>query len=229
MDGLEADKLLIEGLVAWAGQRPARIALAAGIANTTVNRPYRGTATTRISQSTLDKLRGAYPEFPGWSQTPDYNARPAPPMEGATDRRMRRDVPIYGTALGAPKIIDGEAIEQTMLNSGEVVDYAKRPVILDGRSDVYGLYVQGSSMSPRHYEGETVYVDPRRTPKIGDDVVVYLTEDGERDGCALIKRLVRTTANYVELEQFTPAKIFRIDRGRVSKVHRVIPWSELIS
>ncbi len=61
-------------------------------------------------------------------------------------KRMAQDVPVYGTALGASRIIDNNAIEQTTLNTGEVIAYFKRPVVLDGRVDVYGLYIQGSSM-----------------------------------------------------------------------------------
>src|SRR3546814_10265049 len=52
-------------------------------------------------------------------------------MEGASDRRMRDDLPVYGSALGAAREIDGEAIEQTTLNRAEIVQYAKRPVLLE--------------------------------------------------------------------------------------------------
>src|SRR4051812_39135888 len=55
-------------------------------------------------------------------------------MEGSSADRMQRDLPIYGTALGADEIVDGEAIEQTTLNHAEVVEYKRRPPILDGRA-----------------------------------------------------------------------------------------------
>lgn len=160
------------------------------------------------------------------------NASPAPPMEGASEERMRRDVPIYGTALGAEKIIDGEAIEQTTLNTGETVGYVRRPVLLDGRADVYALYVQGSSMSPRHRDGATLFVE-RRQPHMGDDCVIYMRvpdeHDGERPSCVLVKTLVRKTANYVELEQYSPAITFRLDTAQVERMDRVIPWDDLIA
>lgn len=154
-------------------------------------------------------------------------------MEGASQDRMKADVPVYGTALGASKIVDGEAIEQTTLNKGEIVTYFRRPTILDGRVDIYGLFVQGSSMSPRFEDGETVFVETTRPPKIADDVVVYLVGPDEHEAQAaravLVKRLVRRTAEYVELEQFSPAKTFRIPREMVGEVHRIIPWSELVT
>src|SRR3546814_18689747 len=52
-------------------------------------------------------------------------------MEGASDRRMRDDLPVYGSALGAAREIDGEHIEQTTLNRAEIVHSAKRPFLLE--------------------------------------------------------------------------------------------------
>lgn len=159
------------------------------------------------------------------------NAQPFQ-MEGASEARMARDIPVYGTALGADEIVDGEAIEQTTLNSAEAITYFRRPVLLDGRSDIYGLYVQGSSMSPRFRDGATLFVEQRKQPKIGDDAVVYLRcpdeVDGERPSSVLIKSLVRKTSAFVELEQFSPPLTFRIPSERVLRMDRVIPWDELV-
>lgn len=154
-------------------------------------------------------------------------------MEGASKEEMQRDVPIYGTALGADEIVDGEAIEQTTLNTAEVIGYLRRPVLLGGRADVYGLYVQGSSMAPRYRDGAVVFVEQRRAPRIGDDAVIYLRQpdeqDGERVNCVLIKTLVRKTSTYIELEQYGPAITFRIPMERVARMDRVLPWDELVS
>lgn len=160
------------------------------------------------------------------------NAKPFQ-MEGASDERMVRNVPVYGTALGADEIVDGEAIEQTTLNTSEVIAWLRRPVLLDGRADVYGLYVQGSSMSPRYRDGATVFVERRKTPKIGDDAVIYLRmpddDDGERASCVLIKTLVKKTSAYIELEQYNPALTFRIPMDRVAQMDRVITLDELVA
>lgn len=159
------------------------------------------------------------------------NARPVK-FEGASSVELPRDVPIYGTALGAPQDFDGQAIEQTMLNTGEVIGYLRRPTVINGQKNVYGLYIQGSSMAPRYEEGETAFVSGGgRPPRIGDDVVVYLREDEdeERAAAVLIKRLVRRTSEYTELEQFNPPMSFRIETARVLRIDRVIPWSELLS
>ena len=163
---------------------------------------------------------------------PSSNARPFQ-MEGASMERLSRDVPIYGTALGADQIVDGEAIEQTMLNTAEVVGYLKRPALLEGRKDVYGLYVQGSSMHPRHKDGDVLYAEGKRVPSIGEDAVVYLRSpdehEGERADAVLVKTVVRKSASYVELEQYNPHKVFRIPVERIQRMDRVIPWPELVS
>src|SRR3546814_13546899 len=82
-------------------------------------------------------------------------------MEGASDRRMRDDLPVYGSALGAAREIDGEAIEQTTLNRAEIVQYAKRPVLLESNATAYGLYVSGSSLEPRHLDGDIILIHPK--------------------------------------------------------------------
>lgn len=154
-------------------------------------------------------------------------------MEGASEERMREDLPIFGTALGAPKIVEGEAVEQTMLNTGEIIQYVKRPVILNGRADAYGLYVQGQSMEPVHMEGDFALAETKRPAKVGDDVVVYLRpktedDDGERARSVLLKRLVRRTSSYIELEQFNPAITFRLEAEEVLRIDRVMRLADLI-
>ena len=157
-------------------------------------------------------------------------------FEGASEERMREDLPVYGTALGASRVIDGEAIEQATLNSGDVVRYVSRPVVLNGRADAYGLYVQGSSMYPVHPEGSLLLAEAKRPPRVGDDVVVYLRangrdqerDDGERARFVMVKRLVRRTGQYIELEQFTPAATFRVDAADVLRVDRVLTLTDLL-
>ncbi|HEX7873969.1 MAG TPA: S24 family peptidase, partial [Sphingobium sp.] len=167
---------------------------------------------------------------------PASNAIPVP-MEGASAIRLAQDLPIYGTALGADRIVDDHAVEQTYLNTGDVIGYAKRPTILDGRADAYGIYVQGSSMSPAHEDGALILVETKRPPRVGDDIVIYLRSTGEEDmddshgraRCVMVKRLVRRSASYIELEQFSPRMTFRIETTEIVKFHRVMTLSDLIS
>jgi hypothetical protein len=67
MKGLSEDTALLQALARWADTNPAALAKKAGVAVSTINRPYSSTATTRLSRATIDKLRLAFPEFPGWA------------------------------------------------------------------------------------------------------------------------------------------------------------------
>lgn len=178
----------------------------------------------------------------GDSDASTDQATPPPPppnaeavrYEGSSLERMQENLPIFGTALGSSRLFDGEAIEQTMLNSGEAIGYLKRPVLLNGRDDVYGLYVHGSSMEPAHMAGSTIIAEMRRPPRIGDDVVVYLRPDGEEDDghrarAVLVKRLVRRGASWIELEQFSPAATFRLDACQYVRIDRVMTLGDLLA
>lgn len=153
--------------------------------------------------------------------------------------KMPRDIPVYGTALGADAIMDEASgtgsinVEQAALDQSEVLGYLRRPPALVGRKDVYGVYISGVSMYPRFNDGEAVFVDPRRPPMIGDDVIIHLAvpdaHDGDRVGGVLIKRLVRRSSSYIELSQFNPPISFRIEAHSVKSVHRIVPTAELFS
>ncbi len=195
----------------------------------------------RLTLETAQKLAEG---FAGTSVKPEevwqLAGLPGPPNAetmvipgGEPERHPPQDVPVYGTALGGVAHFDSVAVEQTSLDKSDVMMYLKRPSVLRGRPDVYGVYVQGSSMSPRWEDGELVFVDPRRPAMIGDDVVLFLRDrdgyDGEALTCCLIKRIVKRTAVFVRLQQFSPAGEFDVPVERVARIHRVIPFSELFS
>jgi hypothetical protein len=161
----------------------------------------------------------------------------AAPADGPTlpsFRDLPKDMPVFGTAIGAEVAYwsehDGEvAIEQTDLNTGEVIDYYRRPPALRDRRDVYVLYVAGDSMSPAHEPGSAVMVDPRRSPSIQDYVVVYLRDRSDEFAAGvLIKRLVKRSGTFIELEQFNPPAVFRLETKQYRDMHRVIPWPEAL-
>lgn len=102
MAGLEQDTKLIRGIAEFSGLTPAAIARKIGVAKTTINRPYSGKATTRLSGPTLGKLKEHFPQFPGW--TTDVELR-MPYGKLATSKGVYGDqsdelVPIAMVALG---------------------------------------------------------------------------------------------------------------------------------
>lgn len=156
--------------------------------------------------------------------------QPMPTMRG-----LPRDLPVYGSALGADlSFPDGDGgeveVEQTLLTLTDAITYVRRPPAMEGMRKAYALFVVGSSMEPRYRPGEPVFIDPVSPPQIGDDVIVQLLrrdEDGEGEVvCALVKTLRRRTARFVELEQYEPRRTFKVPHGQIAHLHRIISMRE---
>lgn len=237
MDGLEDDTRLINALLDWTGKNATTIAREIEVAVTTITRPANGKATTRIGRKTLDLLQSKYPDFPEWDGQASRNAAvqtnaKVVAFEGEPLDPPQDSLPVYGSALGTARMFDGEAIEQTTLNSGDVMEYVKRPAILNGKRMAYALHVQGSSMDPALPEGEIVVACRDMPLSIGDIVVVYL-RDGEDDGhrarAVLVKTLVRRSASYVELRQYEPRMDFKVPAEEVLRIDRVLTRREMLS
>lgn len=147
---------------------------------------------------------------------------------GAWSVRDSPPVPLLGSAFGGDWE-DLESVEMTELHLAEVLDYLDRPPSLAGDPEAYCVEIVGESMAPRFEPGERAFVSPRAPARIGDDVVVQLINDsgGEDSDIArevtmvLIKRLVKRTAAFVELEQFNPPKTFKVPVERIRRIHRV--------
>ena len=156
------------------------------------------------------------------------------PMTSEAFRRLPKTLPIYGTALGADiEFGDGNGvvvlIEQTEVHMSAPTDYMARPIGVTGRPDLYVVTVSGHSMEPRFDSGRRLLVDPKRSPGVGEDVVVQLrgpTFDGEEIRHVLIKQLVRRRPGVVVLRQFNPSIEFEVPNEQVAMVHRVMPWDE---
>lgn len=188
----------------------------------------RLSALASVLETTADYLQGKSDQL-GTPQADDVGIRSLVPHP----QDMLQDIPVYGTALGSDHEFadqaDGRiAIEQTDLNTGEVVDRFRRPPNLLNRKDIYGLYVAGDSMEPAYEAGRGILVDPKKPPSSRDYVVVYLRDRQDNDGAAgvLIKRLVRRSGSFMELEQYNPPAVFRLDARLYREVHRVMPWDE---
>ncbi len=235
MRTVDQDIELVRDLLVWAGTNANQAAKKIGAANTTINRFANGKAANTMSRATYDKLRAAYPDYPRW---PDAAASDlgsnavVVEMEGQGLDRVHENLPVYGSGLGAPRQIDGEAVELTALNTGDTLEYVKRPAILNGKRKAYALYVQGSSMHPALPDGELVVACRDMPLSVGDNVVVYL-RDGDDDGirarAVLVKELVRRSASYVELRQYDPPMEFKINMAEVVQIDRILTRKEMLS
>lgn len=173
----------------------------------------------------------------GNSEEVQPNGASVKPVAGFTlppRRSTPRDLPVYGTALGASReYLDDHgnkmAVEQVDLFMASAIDFILRPPLLAGRKDIFAVYVSGDSMSPKYESGDPVLVEPARPAAIGDHVLVLLRsaiDQGEEITGALIKKLVRRSASYIELEQYNPRSTFRLPAEDVSKIYRIKPWGE---
>jgi phage repressor protein C with HTH and peptisase S24 domain len=138
--------------------------------------------------------------------------------------QMPRDVPVYGTAMGA----NGDGAFE-LNQTGGIVDMVLRGPGVAHSRNVFAIYVEGESMTPRHRPGELRYCDPGRTPRSGDDVVIVLAaaEPG-RPPQAFLKELVRRTATEIITRQSAPERELRFPVDRVKQVIRVLTMNEVM-
>ncbi|MDQ3144477.1 MAG: hypothetical protein M3Q57_06315 [Pseudomonadota bacterium] len=132
-------------------------------------------------------------------------------------------IPLYSTVLAGKGGKLNSQIERTRIHAG-VADRLQRPAGLVGDREAYALTVVGDSMWPRFRPGRLLLVSVQAPVAIGDDVVVRLrgVEEERDSSLALIKELVRRTAAFVELRQFTPDITFRVEASDLTAIHKVI-------
>lgn len=124
-----------------------------------------------------------------------------------------RDFPIYAAAQGG----DG-----FMIVHSDVMEYVKRPVILEGVPDSYGILVVGESMVPAYRPGDMALVHPRRPLERDSDVVLFDHDHRTGDAKAMIKRLLNFNDRTLKLEQYNPPKSFTEHRADWPTCHLVV-------
>lgn len=207
------------------GKTQRGLARAIGVDDSAVSRILKG--ERQIKATEMQKAL-AYLEMP-----PPGSESPADAMPTQTLREKAlpalaeigswpRDVPILGVTVGGDNA-------DFLLNTGEIVDYAKRPAAIANNRRAFALYVQGTSMSRWRDPGNLVYLDPIRPAKPGDHVVVECRPDGDGDGHpAFLKEFVSKTATKLRLRQYNPEGPYELNLSRVINIFRVIEWEELL-
>jgi len=144
--------------------------------------------------------------------------RATPPSAAAV---ASREIPVYGWAQAGPE-------GAFHLNIGEPIDWVRPRAELNVQN-VFAIYVEGDSMAPWRQPGDLVFVHEKREAAPGCHVIaeVWLPEPGHPPR-AFLKRLLRRTTTRVELEQYNPPAILKIDAERVGRLYRVIEWPEVL-
>jgi phage repressor protein C with HTH and peptisase S24 domain len=189
MDGLERDTELICAIIEFAGVSAAEVARKAKVDAETVRRPATGKATTRISQRTLEKLRDAYPTFPGWSAETEWEVLPNKADSSNGDMVELEQIDLrYG--LGA-SYADGPVGVERRAFSREWL----RSITSTPPRNLFWAIGDGDSMEPTIRSGEIILIDRTEGRQYLDDGIWALTH-GE---VGMIKRLRRLPDGTVEL------------------------------
>ncbi|MEM9105161.1 MAG: helix-turn-helix transcriptional regulator [Pseudomonadota bacterium] len=148
-------------------------------------------------------------QFPSVANDPASNARLGDPLPD-----QRASIPVYGQAVGG---IDGE-----FAMNGERLEDVFAPPSLSAVAGAYAVYVCGDSMEPRYFDGEIVFVNPRKRVRRGDFVIAQITDEEHGPNLAYVKRFIRWNARELVLAQYNPAKEMRFAADRVVSVHLVV-------
>lgn len=68
MSGVGKDAALVNALTKYAGVTLTEVARSAKVDPETLRKPSKGITDNRLSQRTIEKLRNAFPTYPGWAE-----------------------------------------------------------------------------------------------------------------------------------------------------------------
>jgi hypothetical protein len=147
-------------------------------------------------------------------------ARPpiAPPgrarvlMTGEAGRDGRPDIPVWAAAQAGD---DG-----ALILVPDPVDYIFRSERMRGVRNPFAFQIVGGSMSPALEHGDQVVINPALLLRPGVDCVFI---QQQRDGTflALVKRLLRQSADTWHVRQFDPKKDFELSKKKWPRAHVV--------
>lgn len=146
---MDSDRELIEALVAYSGKSASAIAREAGVAVSTLTRPLNHEVDYELSKKTIDKLRRAFPKFPGFRAFADL-----PIQRSDIDYLKVNVLPTFAGMGGGGNGDDDEG--------SALVPRALIEDVLRGRpSDFLLINVRGDSMEPDFQHDDQILVDCR--------------------------------------------------------------------
>lgn len=145
------DKKLIEDLCAFTGKRASALAGIADLSASTLTRPLQEPWKYRLSTTTLNKLRVAFPDFPRFRVMPDL-----PIVANDRDYVPIAVLPTYAGMGGGGT---GEDDEEHAL----VPRYLVEGILRGKAGDFILVRVRGDSMEPDFRHDDELLVDQRDT------------------------------------------------------------------
>ncbi|MEZ5792509.1 MAG: S24 family peptidase [Nitratireductor sp.] len=157
-------------------------------------------------------------EQAGFGPLPPGAVPLGPPADGSGSQVPVPQVPVYGTAAGSAS--------GAMAVSQDHDAWVARPPGLQHSANAYALTVIGSSMEPRYFPGDLIFVDPAR-PVFPGDFIVIQTGDGSGFD-AWLKQLVRFEEAGLVAAQLVDGGLRTFSRDEVRAVHKVLSTAELM-
>lgn len=173
MSGVEDDIRLVRELVLWSGTNVNQISKRIGVANTTLNRFNKGTATSRLHRDTIAKLRAEFPNFPGFEVEADL------PSFYNNPEYLPVDILPSFAGMGGGGNGDGDH-GQALISRALIEDELRAKP-----SDMLVIEARGSSMEPDFLHGDQILIDKRDCNPVqpgafalwdGDGYVVKMVE-----------------------------------------------------
>jgi len=186
---------------------------------------YADTATHLILDRVAEELNGdGYPS--GREKTEKYrgsaeNVGYSEPAQSLQIHRApefgMRDLPVRGVAAAGTDAL--------FITNGEPHDWLLRPAVLTGVNEAYAVIAAGSSMEPRYFDGEVVFVHPGRRVAPGPHTFVVVQffpqEEGEAPK-AVIKKYERQTGKELILSEYNPPEELRFPIETVKSIHLIV-------
>ena len=212
------------------GVTPNGWAVKAGVSRTVWSDMRRhGNPSRRTLEKLLVAANSSLAEFEALRIGAPEGIATGPAPEGVGDARSLgwrgaplSPIPHYRTSPAGDWEGDVRPIEVTGFDPDSIQSHVDRPQSLAADREAYALTVIGDSMWPRFRPGRCLLVSPAAAVAVGDDVVLRLRQEGDGPARVLIKEMTRRTSRFVELRQFNPDAVFRVDASQVASLHKVV-------
>lgn len=172
-------------LVDHTGLSAAEIARKAGLAATTIQRPLKGTADTRISQRTIEKLADAFPKFPGWTRAGAAAMRSLLEPDLVPVREIDLSFGMGATYLDVPVTEEVHHFPRAWL----------RRYTRSAPDKLFFAQGIGDSMEPTLHDSDLLLIDTDQRQLVSADRIWVLTYAD----CGMIKRLRPVPGGGVEV------------------------------
>lgn len=165
------------------------------------------------------------------------SSQPAAPSSNAWGEVVS-DVPVYETkhALGKIGFFENSG-RTTLLEPFEIeltrpIRYFPRPLGLNHVRSAFAFHIAGNAMAPRYRDGEPIFIDPTRSPSVGDHAFLVLNQverpaNEEGFDGAMLGLLVGREPEALCILQYATAVEARIPNSKIGRAARIVPWSEI--